>query len=312
VSATASEAEVDRRAAAVLAASVPRRRGRRLGALQAGPGTLVAQVLLGLSAIYFVFPLVWLVVASARSNADLFDTAAFWTGEFALLDNLRDLFTYDGGIFWSWLGNSMLYAGVGALVSTITAGMAGYAFAQFDFPGRNLAFGVVLAAVLVPQTALALPLYLLASEVGMTNTLWSVLIPGCISPLGVYLARIYAQSAIPRELIEAARMDGSSELRIMLTVGARIMSPALITVFLFQFVNVWNNFFLPLVMLSNDKLYPLSLGLQSWSAAPAQNQRVLYNIITTGSLLSIIPLAIGFLVLQRWWRKGLTFGSVVG
>ena len=152
-------------------------------------------------------------------------------------------------------------------------------------------------------------MYLMFSQIGLTNSYWSVLIPAFVSPFAVYLCRIYAAASVPDELIEAARIDGASEVRIFFTVAMRIMSPALVTVFLFSFVAIWNNFFLPLVMLSDVNLFPVTLGIFQWFS---QVNQPIYNVVITGSLLSVIPLVIAFLALQRFWRAGLTAGGVKG
>jgi multiple sugar transport system permease protein len=138
-----------------------------------------------------------------------------------------------------------------------------------------------------------------------------VLIPGVVSPFGVYLCRIYAESAVDDTLLEAARVDGAREGRIFAQLVLRLMSPALVTVFLFQFVGIWNNYFLPLVMLSDDRKYPITLGLATWqTAADRVPQLVQYTV--GGAFLSVIPLAAAMLVLQRYWRTGLTEGSLKG
>ena len=131
--------------------------------------------------------------------------------------------------------------------------------------------------------------------------------PAFVSPFAVYLSRIYADASIPDEIIEAARVDGAGELRIFFTMGLRIMSPALVTVFLFSFVATWNNFFLPLVMLKDASLFPVTLGIFNWFNI---NNQTPYADVITGSFLSVIPLIIAFIMLQRFWRAGLTAGAV--
>ena len=190
--------------------------------------------------------------------------------------------------------------------------MAGYAMAKYLFRGRDFIFSVVLGAILVPGTALALPLYLLMSNVGLTNTYWAVLLPSIVSPFGVYLSRIYAAASVPDELIEAARIDGAGEFRTFFTVAVRLMVPALVTIFLFQFVGIWNNYFLPLVMLSNERLFPITVGLQTWNVTTGGANKFLYTLIISGALVSAIPLLIGCIILQRYWRGGLGAGSVKG
>ena len=146
----------------------------------------------------------------------------------------------------------------------------------------------------------------------MTNTIWSVLLPSLVSPFGVYLSRIYASSSVPDELLEAARIDGASEFRTFATVAMRLMTPALVTVLLFQFVAIWNKFFLPLIMLSDQNLFPVTVGLQTWNVTTGGANNFLYPLIVTGALVSAIPLLIGCVILQRFWRGGLGAGSVKG
>ena len=291
------------------------KRAQRLSDRQGRPGgsrgmrVLVTGILV-VVAVYFLVPVYWVVIAATKSTEDLFGSNGFLLGsEFSLWSNLHEVLTYDGGIFVRWFGNSVLYAGVGALIATYFAAAGGYALAKYRFRGRNLVFGAILGGVLVPGTATALPLFLLFSQMGLANTYWSVLLPSLVSPFGLFLCRIYADATIDDSLIEAARIDGASELRIFHTVGLKILTPALVTVFLFQLVGIWNNYFLPLVMLSDSTLYPITLGLNNWRS---QVDRLpeFYELTTGGALLSIIPLAIAMIVLQRFWRGGLTEGSV--
>ncbi|MGA5899005.1 carbohydrate ABC transporter permease [Streptomyces venetus] len=291
-------------AAGARRAGGPRRRGPK-------PSRILLVALLTVAALYFLLPVYWLVVASTKSSADLFGTFGLWFSDPQWLDNLSKVFSYADGVFWSWTFNSILYAGVGGVLATLLAGAAGYALAVYRFRGREAVFKVVLAGVLLPSTALALPLYLLFSKVGLANTYWAVLIPSVVSPFGVYLCRIYAEAAVPAEMLEAARVDGAGEWRIFGTLVLRTMTPALVTVFLFQFVGIWNNYFLPLVMLSDDRKYPITLGLTTWQAA-ANRIPELNQLTVGGAFLSVLPLAAAMLVLQRYWRSGLTQGSVKG
>jgi multiple sugar transport system permease protein len=186
---------------------------------------------------------------------------------------------------------------------------AGYVLAKYEFRGKRALFNFVLAGVLVPGTALALPMYQLFASVSLVNTYWAVLIPGVVSPFGVYLSRIYAEAAVSDSVLEAARIDGSGEIRIFFRVVLRTLTPVLVRVFLFQFVGIWNNYFLPLVMLSNNALYPVTLGLTTWQAGSARVPQLLQTTIG-GAFVSVIPLAIAMIVLQRFWQGGLTEGAV--
>ncbi|WP_329479062.1 carbohydrate ABC transporter permease [Kribbella sp. NBC_01484] len=279
--------------------------GRRGSTVQ----QLSVTVLLLAVAGYFLLPVWWLIVSATKSNGDLFGSNGFWFGSsLHLAGNLTKVFEHSDGVFARWILNSALYSGGGAALATLLAAMAGYALAKYPFRGQEVIFGVVVGAVLIPPPLLALPLYLLASSAGIVNSYWSVLIPSVVTPFGVYLARVYAAASVPDELVDAARVDGAGELRIFFTVAVRLMSPALVTIFLFQFVGIWNNFFLPLMMLADDKLWPLTLGLYFWNSQ--LRDQPWYDVVVTGSLISAIPLVLAFLVLQRYWRSGLSAGSI--
>ncbi|HVK26224.1 MAG TPA: carbohydrate ABC transporter permease [Actinokineospora sp.] len=269
---------------------------------------VVVNAALLLATLYTLLPLTWLLVASTRSlgglSGDVFDFS-----EFQFFDNVGALTKADGGIYLRWYLNSLLYAVVGAGLGALFAVAAGYAFDKFSFKGKEKLFGLVLVGVLVPTTALALPLYLLASELGVVNTFWAVFIPVLVNPFGVYLARIFSASQVPDEVLEAARMDGAGELTTFWSISLRMLMPGFVTVFLFQFTAIWNNFFLPLVMLSDRELYPLSLGLYSWHTIVAA-EREYYPLLITGALLAVVPVVVAFLSLQRHWKAGLTSGAV--
>jgi len=274
-----------------------------------------SRVLTGFMALYLIYtlvPLVWLVINASKTQPALFSTSGLsFGGTFALFDNIGQTFTYNGGIFFRWLGNTLLYVVVGAGGATILATAAGYGLAKYRFPGRRAVFAIVLGAVAVPPTALAVPTFLMFSKMGLTNTPWAVLIPSLISPFGLYLIWVYAADAIPDELLEAARIDGAGEFRIFLTVTLRQLVPGIVTVALFTMVQTWNNYFLPLIMLSEPKWYPLTVGLNQWSAqANGAGAQPIFNLVLTGSLLTIIPLVLAFLLMQRFWQSGLSAGSV--
>ncbi|HEX3815494.1 MAG TPA: carbohydrate ABC transporter permease [Mycobacteriales bacterium] len=288
----------------------PDRSARRATGPSRSSRIIVIAVLV-IAALYFLVPIYWLIISATKTTADIYGSFGLWFKDPHLFANLERVFTYDGHIYLRWLLNSVIYAGVGAVLATLIAAAAGYALSKYHFRGREHLFNVVLAGVLVPGTALALPTYLLFSQMHLINTYWAVLIPSVVSPFGVYLARIYSEAAVPDALIEAARVDGSGELRIFATMGLRIMAPALVTIFLFQFVGIWNNYFLPLVMLSNDHLYPITLGLTTWNYASQRTPELLQTTVG-GALVSVIPLAIAMIALQRVWRSGLTEGSVKG
>ncbi|WP_460716358.1 carbohydrate ABC transporter permease [Nocardioides dilutus] len=262
--------------------------------------------------VYTLVPLVWLVLSATKTQADLFSSPGLWFGgDFALFSNIRETLTYNDGIYLRWLANTLLYVVAGAGGATLLATAAGYGLAKYRFPGRRVVFAIVIGAVAVPGTALAVPTFLMFSNMGLTNTVWAIIIPSLISPFGLYLMWVYAADAVPQELLEAARIDGAGEIRIFFTVALRLLAPGIVTVLLFAVVSTWNNYFLPLIMLSEPKLYPLTVGLTQWSGqATGANSQPIYNLVVTGSLLTIVPLVIVFILLQRFWQSGLTAGSV--
>ncbi|PZT70385.1 carbohydrate ABC transporter permease [Streptomyces sp. SW4] len=269
----------------------------------------VVNTVLAIVAVYTLMPLTWLLVNATKDNGDLFGRPGFRFGDFSLFTNIAALFAHQDGVFGRWLLNSLLYSVAGSLASTLVSLLAGFAFATYVFPGREKVYGLVLLGILVPPTVVSLPMYLLASEAGLVNTYWAVLIPGLVNPFGVYLARVFAEAYVPQETLEAARMDGAGEFRAFRSVALPMLTPAFVTIFLFTFTASWNNFFLPLVMLNDSSLYPVGLGLFSWNAVLPQEPQ-LYALVVTGSLLSVVPLAVAFLTLQRHWRSGLTAGAV--
>jgi multiple sugar transport system permease protein len=278
------------------------------------PRHVWAKLLLLALICYFLVPVWWLVVASTKNSQGLFSgSGALWFSGFHLFGNLKDLFTYNNGEYLRWLGNSALYAATGGVGATIISVLAGYGFAKFGFRGRNAVFALVLGSVMVPLTALVIPTFVLMTNVGLTDTIWAVILPSLLSPFAVYLMRVYAAASVPDELLDAARIDGAGELRTFVKVALPLMRPGVITVLLLSVVATWNNYFLPLTMLSDSKLYPLTVGIGLWEQLASSNNgggHSVWGLIITGSLVSIIPLIVAFLTLQRYWQGGLAVGSL--
>lgn len=265
--------------------------------LRAGP--VASQLLLLAFLAYFMLPLFWVFVAATKSPSDLFSTFGLWfADDFHLVENIRDLLavrTLDDGTYLIWVRNSALYSISSAVIAGLCATAAGYGFARFSFRGREPLFWLVLGTVMVPKEALATPTFLLFAEVGLTNNPLSIILPSAVSPFGVYLMRIYAERSVPFEQLEAARLDGASELRIFRTIAFPLLVPGFVVVVLFAFVSTWNNYFLPLVMLSESKWYPLTVGIRQLGDTGA----------IVGSLLAIVPMIVAFVLLGRYWQQGL-------
>ncbi|WP_419999879.1 carbohydrate ABC transporter permease [Streptomyces boninensis] len=265
--------------------------------------------IVGIAVLYTLLPVLWLVLAASKDRDALFSSNILDLSNFSFGQNLSDLFAMDGGLYGRWYVNSLLYAVLGAALSALISVACGYAFDKYRFRHKEKVFGLVLAAVMVPQTVLALPLYLMASKAGAVDTFWAVFIPVLFNPFGVYLGRIFSEGYVPREVLEAARVDGAGELTTYFKVSLRMLGPGLVTVFLFQLTAIWNNFFLPMVMLSDQHLYPLSLGLYTWNSSASVSPEY-YPVVVMGSLLAVLPLIAAFMLLQRFWRSGLTAGAV--
>lgn len=274
---------------------------------------IILTTLLGLFLIYTLLPLYYVIVSATKSEGTLFSSFGLWfSGPFSLWDNLVQLFTYNDGIFGRWLWNTLYYSLASALGSAFIASAAGYAFAKYQFFGKKALFAITLGAIMVPSTALVIPTFLLLSGVGLVNTPWAVILPSLTSPLGVYLMRVYAEQAVPDELVDAARIEGAGEFTILVRIAMPLMVPAFITVLLLAFVGTWNNYFLPLVVLNDPVLFPATVGLAGWygQASGGSGAQALFTMVLTGAFVSITPIAVAFVLLQRFWQADLGAGGV--
>ena len=276
---------------------------------------LSRNMLTGLMLLFLVYsfaPVLYVLMSATKNNGDLFTTFGFWFGHsFDLWDNLKTLFTYQNSIFTTWLWNSFVYSTTIALGAAVLSTWAAYAFSKFEVRGKKLTFAIVLGAVMIPQTALVVPLFLMLSKMGLVNTPWAFILPSMVSPFGVFLMKSYIDDSVPSELIDAARVDGASEFRIFWSIAFRLMAPGFSTVVLLNFVWSWNNYFLPLVVLNSSTNMPVTVGLAQWyKLGGGAGGAILYSIVLTGAVVSIVPVIILFLFMQRYWLGGLTTGSV--
>lgn len=284
----------------------PTSAGKRRPALWARSLTCV---LLIAAVVYFVVPVVWLFIASTKSAGDLYTTPGFIFADWRLWDNLQSLVAYDSGIFWRWMLNSAVYSVLGAVLTTFVSALCGYALAIYRFRGRGVLMGALLASLLIPATVIAQPIFLLLVQLGLNNTMLGVLLPSLVYPFGVMLSYITALSAVPSEIIEAARIDGAGEFRIFFRISLHLMRTGLTTVLLFAFIGSWNSFLLPLLVLDDSSLYPVTVGLVDWSQQSASVAQ-LGTLTIVGSFVSVIPILIAFIALQRYWRSGIAAGGV--
>ena len=278
-----------------------------------GPARAGAHVLMIAFLLYFLVPLAWLFLSATKTNSQLFSSFGLWFGHgFHLASNITALFRFQGGVFWRWLVNTFIYSAVSAVGGSLLSAAGGYAFARYRFRGRSLLFAIVLGTIMVPSTVLVIPTYLLFSKAGLTDTPFAVILPTLVNPFGLYLMRVYAEQSVPAELLDSARIDGAGEFRIFRRIAFRLMTPGFVTVLLFAFVATWNNYFLPLVMLSSPGYYPVTVGLANMNAQASAGggAQLLVTVVITGALIAIVPLIVAFLFLQRYWRGGLTVGSL--
>lgn len=267
-------------------------------------------------AVFVLAPLVWLLINATKTQAEVYGGPGFWfSGPFRLWHNLRALGqNFSGaGVYLHWLANTMVYAVGGALGATALSALAGYGFSRYRFRGSHALFYLVMSTLLVPVTALALPLFLVYAKVGLVNSVWGMILPSMVSPVGIFLMRTYIDASVPHDLLAAARMDGAGEIRIFTRIALPLVVPGLVTVLLLTLVAIWNNYFLPLVIFSRSSLYPLTVGLSAMSQAAETGSRAdLVPVLITGGLVTVAPLILLFLFLERYFRGGVLQGSTTG
>lgn len=261
---------------------------------------LITIILIILS-IYFIFPFYWLIIGTTKNVSQLFQKSLFPGNPSYLIENIKAVFTYENAIFFKWLGNSFLYATLGAFIAIFIACMVGFAFRRYDFYGKKLIFIIILGFSMVPIYATTLPLFMLFKDLSLINTRLAVLLPSFINVFSVYLMVSY-WNQVPEEVFSAAQIDGAGDIRIFFKIGLPNIIPGFITLFLLHFVSIWNNFFLPLVVTNSRVKMPLILGITT--ITDSQGFPV-YNLTLTSSFFTILPLLILFISLQKYFKPQL-------
>ncbi|MBI1774977.1 MAG: carbohydrate ABC transporter permease [Proteobacteria bacterium] len=273
-------------------------------------------IVLSLFLIYSLLPIYYLGISTTKSSRDLYSTFGLWfSSEFHLIANLQELFAYDGGRYLRWMTNSIFYSVASASGATLIASMAGYGLSRYEFAGRRLLVAIVIGAVLIPQTIMVIPIFLMLAKIGLLDSAWGFILPSTVYAPGVYLMRGYIDQSVPMELIEAARMDGANELTIFARIALHLMSPGLVTVFLLSFVHCWNSYFLPLVIFTSADKFPINVGLPIWYQYATQGSggssgQGLFTLILTGAFVGVLPIVAAFVYLQRYWQGGLASGAI--
>ncbi len=300
--------------------------GNSLRAVSAAPaparwlGRVLAIVVLAFFAVFFVVPLAWLLLAPTKSTTQLTGLDGeqpFSFGSFEqLAENWTLLTTFQDGIIWTWLGNSVLYSGAALVLTILVTIPAGYALAMTNFRGRRVLLLSTLLVMLIPNTALVLPIFLELNVLRLIGSPLAVILPFSFFPFGVYLTYIYFSTTMSHDLLDAARIDGAGEFRVFWRIAVPLATPVIALVGFFNFVNNWNNYFLPFVMLPGSRRMPVQVGLAELISSttvfnPTNVASLTISLpqLAMATLISVAPVLIVFLFSQRFLVTGLTAGA---
>ena len=256
-------------------------------------------------AVVSIFPFYWMAVIASRERTAAFRMTPEIVPGTRLIENLERAFQRID--FFQSLWNSLVVAGLTTVSVLFFCSLGGYAFAKFQFPGKKFLFGFVLFTLLVPQQLSVLPVYLIMAKLSWIDSYKALIVPSMVNAFGIFWMRQYIASAVHSELIEAARIDGCSHFRVYWNVAVPIILPAFATLGIFTFLNVWNDFFWPLVVLKNEAKYTIQLAL---SQLHSIREGVDYGMIMAATLLATLPLMVVFLLFSRWFIAGITTGSI--
>jgi multiple sugar transport system permease protein len=273
--------------------------------LKNAPLKFVLYALLILGALACASPLVWMISASLMPSGDPSVFPPSFVPKTVTLDHYRILFTRLN-VARYFLNSVLVSVGVTA-ISLVINSLAGYAFAKYRFAGRDKLFTFLLASMIIPAQITMLPLFLMLNRLGLVNTYWGILIPGMASIFGIFLIRQYALS-LPDSLIEAARMDGAGDFKIYWRVIIPLCRPVLVTLGLFTFMGTWNDFLWPLIVMTDDSMYTLPVAIANLMGEHAPDT----ELMMAGSVLTVLPVLIVFLAVQKYYIQGIMAGSVKG
>ena len=265
---------------------------------------------------FFIVPIIWLLIAPTKDGRQLLLDHPFSVGTFEqLAANWDSLMTYQNGLVWTWLGNSALYSLVALVITLVISIPAGYALALTEFRGRRLLLAVTLIVMLIPNTALVLPIFLELSAVRLIGSPLAVILPFSFFPFGVYLTYIYFSTTISKNLLDAARIDGASELRVFSRIALPLATPVVALVGFFSFTGNWNNYFLPFVTVPGKRA-PIQVGLAEllanvpqFNPTNAASTTIDLPVLALATVLSVAPVLIIFLFSQRFLVTGMTAGG---
>ena len=253
--------------------------------------------------IVFVMPLVVMVLSAFKPQAEILRIPpAFWP-EHPTLDNFRAVL--NEAPYGTWYRNSMVVAVAVTTMNLLTSSVGGYIFANFDFPLKQPLFVLILITLMIPFPVLLIPNYIIANRLGVLNSLWALILPGMVSAFGIFLMRQFA-AGIPRDLIEAARLDGASEWSIFARIIMPLMRPALAALGIFTFLASWNDYLWPLVAINDLDRSTIPLALTFFS----DYHTTRYDLIMAAATMAVIPVLVVFLIFQRHIVKALVLAGM--
>jgi multiple sugar transport system permease protein len=286
---------------------------------RAGNRNPLPALVLGLFVVFFLLPVLWLVLAATKTDDQLVHGNPLSFGSFgALSANWHALTGYQDDAIFLWLRNSALYSFLALVITLAVAIPAGYALAMTEFRGRRTLLIATLVVMLMPSATLVVPLFLEINAVHLIGSMWSVILPYSFYPFGVYLAYIYFSTALPRELLEAARLDGCGEFGVFRRVAVPLAAPIVALVGFFSFVANWTNYFLPYVLLPQSGQFPVQVGLGTLLNDVPQFNPTVGTLavqrpeLALATLLAITPVLIVFLFSQRFLVSGMLAGAAKG
>ncbi|MDX5595173.1 carbohydrate ABC transporter permease [Pseudovibrio sp. SPO723] len=258
------------------------------------------------SVLITIFPFVWVAMMGTHSRSEIFSSPPpFYFGS-RLLENYEKLL--DIMPFWLVLGNSLMVSIIGTAVTVLFCSMCAYGFFAYEFRGKNLVFGVMVASMMVPPVLTLIPFFLTVKFLGLLDTHAAIWLPLAANAMGIFLIRQYMVTSISRDLLDAAKVDGASDFRTYWTVVLPLIKPALATLGIVTFIALWNNFLLPLIVISSPDKYVLTLALRSLQSVA----NTPWGAVMLGTFLSMIPLLVAFLFFSKQMMAGLTAGAVKG
>ena len=284
------------------------------------PSRFVVFATLAFAVCFYGIPLLWLFLSGTRSESSLFSDAPFTLGSWdAFVHTWTNLTTYNNFQILTWATNSLIYSVGGVLLALVTSIPAGYALAASDFPGRKLILVVTLIAMITPSTAVVLPIFLEMNLLGLNNTYAGLILASGFFPFGVYLTYVYFSTSLPKGVMDSARVDGANRFQLFSRIALPLARPIISLVAFFSFIGIWSNYFLAFVLLSDDKLYNLPVGLTALisssgalSNLPSNDVPIRKPEVILAAILVILPVLLIFIIAQRFVRSGTLSGAEKG